>query len=125
MSKPITPTNMEKLGLEVANWLLQFGMFHDVNIYVANACVTDTKSDKHDCTTMELVNGTVYIIRNIKPEIEYANPDTITMTFEGPLYHALNHDGGRTYDRLQKMFGKYGLYFEQGYAWSLAGYPLD
>lgn len=70
-----------------------------------------------------------YENRNPKDYIEYSNPDTITMSFEGGLYDALNYGfefsaWRNVYEELQAIFGKYGLYFEQGYSWSLAGYEL-
>lgn len=56
---------------------------------------------------------------------EYNNPDTLTMTFEGPLYHAMNYYIGTpsAWDDLNRIFARYGLYHEMGYAWSLTCYP--
>ena len=70
-----------------------------------------------------------YENRNPRDYIEYSNPDTITMSFEGPLHTALNYGFefsayADVEEELQEIFGKYGLYWEQGYSWSLAGYEL-
>lgn len=67
-----------------------------------------------------------YVTDNVtaKKYIEYANEDLITMSFEGPLYHEINYGNGKTYDDLRTFFEKRGLYFELGYAWSLATYEL-
>lgn len=57
--------------------------------------------------------------------VEYFNADTITLTFEGPLYTAYNgydDDGYRVADDIDRILAKHGLYAEQGYAWSLAAY---
>lgn len=54
----------------------------------------------------------------------YGNEAVLSMTFEGPLYEALNYgewggyrEGGAV-DFFANVGQKYGLYFEQGYAWS-------
>lgn len=44
------------------------------------------------------------------------------MTFEGPLYDVLNYGDGTTENELRTFFEDYGLYYELGYAWSLATY---
>ena len=59
---------------------------------------------------------------------EYAG-DILTMTFEGPLYEALNYGdyGGyqwKTEEELTAIFRKYGLYYELGNAWNLTAYTL-
>ena len=64
--------------------------------------------------------------------VEYFNDDTITMTFEGNLYELLNgywdsefnDTYQKMYDDFGKIFEKYGLYYELGYAWSLAAYEM-
>lgn len=57
--------------------------------------------------------------------VEYDNPDTLSIHFEGPLYGELNYNNRyKIEDKLSKLFEKYGLYFEYGYAWSLSGYEM-
>lgn len=56
--------------------------------------------------------------------IEYCNPDTVTITFEGPMYHAINSGETDILDRFDKLAKAYGLYTEQGHAWSLSFYEL-
>ena len=52
------------------------------------------------------------------------------MTFEGPLYEALNYGewggykAGGAVDFLTETSRKYGFYYERGYAWSAHFYPL-
>ena len=51
------------------------------------------------------------------------------MTFEGPLYEALNYGGydenpWQTEEELTAIFRKYGLYYELGNAWNLTAVPL-
>lgn len=56
--------------------------------------------------------------------VEYNNPDTITVTFEGPLYMEYNGYTRHTdiTEKIRKLADRYDLYPEQGYAWSLAFY---
>lgn len=56
--------------------------------------------------------------------VEYSNPDIITMTFEGDLYSCINNNpDSPLMEKFGDIFAKYGCYYEQGYAWSLAVYP--
>lgn len=65
-----------------------------------------------------------YENRNPRDYFEYCNPDTLSMSFEGSLYDVLNYGFGTTEEKLQEIFGKYGLYFELGNAWNLSAYEL-
>lgn len=56
--------------------------------------------------------------------LEYSNPDTFSMTYEGALYYEMNNNfGGRIYTELDNIFNQYSHYLEMGYAWSLSIYP--
>ena len=65
---------------------------------------------------------------NVADYVEYCNPDTLTMTFEGPFYADYNGDvPGRGYqaeEDMTRIGEKYGLYPQQGYAWSLTFYEI-
>lgn len=120
--KQLTANQKEKLAIEIIECLQKKNMFNMVNIWVNNNKLSD---DEHPGDTKASTRyGDYYIAADKNPAdvVEYSNADTITMTFEGPLYHALNYGSDRTGNDLNKIFAKYGLYFEQGYAWSLAAY---
>lgn len=124
-------TKYEKLAINIMKYLNKYDMFRDVLIYVNNKCIASNPvSRKDEYEKRETDNHIEYWVRkepDPKKYIEYANPETITMSFEGPLYDAVNYGIGRGYkteDEMQKIFAKYDLYFEFGYAWSLSGYPL-
>ena len=58
---------------------------------------------------------------------EFANPDTISMSFEGPLNYVLNgYTSGHSKltKQFDKLFEKYGLYYEFGHSWNLAAYEI-
>lgn len=75
------------------------------------------------------INEDLYEYENKNPKdyFEYANPDTLSMSFEGPLNHVLNgyvHGWVKMENEFSKLFNKYGYYYELGYAWSLSAYEL-
>jgi hypothetical protein len=68
-----------------------------------------------------------YEKRNPRDYFEYANPDTLSMSFEGPLNHVLNgyvRGWLKLEEEFSKLFNNYGYYYEMGYAWSLSVYEL-
>lgn len=114
---------IERCVEDLIKWLAAKELFQDVNIYANGLCYS---SNMHgDCACDETItpHATVFIRKEPNPEtiVEYFNPKLINMTFEGPLYHALNY-GYRVEPQLNEFFEKRGLYFEYGYAWSLSTY---
>ena len=64
-----------------------------------------------------------YDNKNPKDYFEFVNPNTISMSFEGPLYHVLNAyvPGWTKLERqFNKIFEKHGCYYEMGHAWNLS-----
>ena len=75
------------------------------------------------------INENLYEYENKNPKdyFEYANPDTVSMSFEGPLNHVLTgyvYGWVKLESEFSKLFEKYGYYYELGYAWSLSAYEL-
>lgn len=117
--------NINKLTLEIIDFLYKYDLYMNVNIYSNNKLYTFSECNKKDYIKKQTKNNNVYyIVENVKPNIEYTNPETITMTFEGPLYEALNYGDGIIAKKLRNIFNKYNLYYEQGYAWSLSAYEI-
>lgn len=114
--------HLEELTLKLIMYLQKHRMFHNINIYVNNQRFS---SDFHVGDTEKNTSyGNFYLADDIDVTqiVEYNNPDTLTMTFEGPLYDELNYNRSNTRRDLEQIFAQYGFYFEQGYAWSLAAY---
>lgn len=115
-----------KLMLDIIKYLQKKDYFSDINIYTNGHKYS---SEKHEGDT-ELTTryGTYYDCGewDVETQIEFNNPKTLTMTFEGPLYHDYNHNyefqACHAERDITKICDKYGLYPEQGYAWSLACY---
>lgn len=120
----LTPSQKRKLVNDIIGFLYKHELTGDVIIY----------ADKHAYRFDEYPGyilfkhsaGKVWISEeevDVETRVEYANPDTITMTFEGDLYHIINdYPDSKTACEFEKIFKRYGLYYEQGYAWSLAAY---
>lgn len=115
---------MDELALDLIDFLQKNNLFHDITIYVNQKRLSSNPSEQ--ATEHKTPFGAYYVTNNINVAefIEYNNPDTITMSFEGPLYHMINYGSQKEQNRFENIFKKYGLYTEQGYAWSLAAYPL-
>ena len=117
----------QKLMLDIIQYLQKRDMFSDVNIYINNRKYS---SDNHEnATEYQTKYGPYYDCGewDVEKQVEYNNPKILTMTFEGPLYHDYNGYFANISDchaeeDIQKICDKYGLYPEQGYAWSLAVY---
>jgi len=122
--KEINSENMEALTLEIIDFLQQNQLFQDVNIFCNNKQFSSNYSAGSIMEKAQL--GIYYVMenRNAADVVEFNNHNTITMTFEGPLYHILNYGPAKTEQAFLKLFNKYGLYYELGYAWSLAAYPV-
>lgn len=110
---------IERLRLEIVALLAKNEVIGDVNFYCNN------KRYKYDysgnCTIEEDIDVTEYL--------EYCNPETLSMTFEGDFYSIINYDygyafGAQIIDKFNTILKKYGLYFEQGNAWNLSLYPI-
>lgn len=66
-----------------------------------------------------------YQNRNPRDYFEFANPKTLSMSFEGALNHVLNaYVPGwvKLENEFQKLFEKHGCYYEMGHSWNLSVY---
>jgi hypothetical protein len=102
-----------KVAQTIEKFLVKHDLDCDVRIYFNNKC-WDYNSDGKK-TIIEDIKGSDYC--------EYANDKTITMTFDGPLYYALNmYNGYELYEKFNSLdFDNH--YFELGHAWSCSFYP--
>ena len=117
----------EALAKDLYKWCVKNGLWFDCCVYF-NGKAWATWSEWHGENGKKIGDG-LYEYGNKDPlkYCEYANPSTITMTFEGPLYRMLNGDVRgwvKLEDQFSKLFNKYGLYYEMDYAWSLSAYEI-
>lgn len=100
----------EKLALDIVSFLIEHELGLDTRVYYNGKCAENAD---------RMITGIVG-----SDYFEYANDQTVSMSFEGSLNHLLND---WTYDRklrekFDKIFEKHKCYYEQGNAWNLAVY---
>ena len=119
--------NMELLARDIYDWCVKNDLWGD-NIIYFNGKAWSSSSD-WGMASGKKIDEELYEYENKNPldYFEYANPNTLSMSFEGSLNHVLN---GYVYGwvkleaEFSKLFEKYGLYYEMGYAWSLSAYEM-
>lgn len=122
----MTPERIENLAVEIREFLLEHGLWIDVAIYFNGKCFST-----HDKETGKFYyNDREHLVvqENEDPRtyFEYVNPDHIlSMSFEGTvcemIYYGELPDIKRQFDRI---FKKYGLYYELGNHWNLSCYYI-
>lgn len=123
----MTKKQKEQLATEIFEWLVKHEMWVDVAIYF-NGKRWSTSNHK-DCMDF-CYNEHKYFEDEADPRdyFEYVNePNILSMSFEGPLYHVLNaYVPGwvKLEDEFRKIFEKYGVYYEMGHAWNLTCYEM-
>lgn len=118
---------MEMLAKDIYKWCVKKNLWCD-NIIYFNGKAWSSSPEWSGVQGKQIAENLYeYEGKNPKDYFEYGNPDTLSMSFEGPLYHVLNaYVKGWTKLEAQfaKLFEKYGLYYEMGYAWSLSAYEI-
>lgn len=107
---------------DIIKYCCEHDLFIDVTLYVNGHQYSSEKQPTAKIIKTGNHEYYDYGEKDVTTAVEYNNPDTLTMTFEGPLYDAYNYGDGTTEAAFNKIAAKYGLYPEQGYAWSLAMY---
>lgn len=120
----------QQLVNDLLTFLMQNHLFTDTTIYFNGKRISDSSFHHPNAKPIKTKYGTYYDCgkANVHDYLEpdYANPNAVSMTFEGPLYMDYNGYAGTcsSYNKIQHLCEKYGLYAEQGYAWSLTTWPL-
>lgn len=119
--------NMELLAKDIYEWCIKNELWGDNTIYFGGKAWSSSSTwsgVKGKKITEDLYE---YEDKNPLDYFEYANPDTLSMSFEGELNYVLN---GYTYGWVKleaeflALFEKYGYYYEMGYSWSLSAYEI-
>ena len=123
MPKKLTKTQIEKLATEIRDLLLNRDMWVDTRIYFNGKAYSTDDGEGH--YYYKDPNHLV-VLENMDPHryTEYAG-DILTMTFEGPLYEALNYSADYKFEKeFLDLFNKYGLFYELGEAWNLTAVEM-
>ena len=118
---------MELLAKDIYDWCMQNDLWGDNCLYFNGKAWAswDTWGDEKG----KKIGEYLYEYKDKDPSdyFEYANPRTLSMSFEGSLNHVLNAYV-RGWVRLEKefaeLFEKYGYYYEMGHAWNLSAYEI-
>lgn len=118
---------MELLAKDIYSWCIKKNLWSDCCIYFDGKAWASWAnwSDENG----KQIGDKLYEFerRNPKDYFEYANPDTLSMSFEGPLYHVLNaYVPGwvKLEKEFIKLFEKHGFYYEMGHAWNLSVFEI-
>lgn len=121
--KKLTKADIEQFVSDIMIYLTKNHLDSGVSIYANNKRVRNEYDWRKPDEPPKFI-----VEENMNPfdYFEYANHEHIlSMSFEGPLYDELNYVGGKKTEGLDKIFKKYGCYWELGNAWNLSAYPLD
>lgn len=102
---------MEKLRQEIVELFKSYELYIDCTIY-CNGKRYNYSGDKLDIRDADV---TEYL--------DYCNPDTLSMSFDGDIYDVFNYDlFPSLLEKFDKLLESYGLYYELGNAWNLSLY---
>ncbi len=122
MTKKMTPERIEKLAVEIRSFLIKHEMWIDTTIYFNGKAFSTYDKEAEEFYYNDPEHLVVRENENPRNYFEYTG-DILCISFEGPLYDMLN---GCVYQKAHEEFDalidSYGLYYELGYAWSLALY---
>ena len=110
----LTTEQIENLAKEIREFLLEHGLWQDVDIYFNGKKYTsyDPENGEYYYNDREHL---IEVADQPERHFEYVNPEHIlSMSFEGPvcemLYYGILPSVRREFD---KIFERYGLYYEQ------------
>lgn len=115
----------ESLAMDIYSWCKKNDLWCDNIIYFDGKAWSSSAGwglEKGKQIAEDLYE---YENKNPLDYFEYANPKTLSMSFEGPLNHVLNgyvRGWVKLEHQFGKLFKKYGYYYELGYSWSLSAY---
>lgn len=115
----------EEFRDRVMDCLKEHGAWYEVAVYCNGRKYVSEGLDSQEAATHMTGQGTPYYDCgewDVADVLPYHNAESLTLTFEGPLYHMINYGDGTIEDALNKIADDYGQYLEGGYAWSLAFY---
>lgn len=119
----MTKRDYEKMAKEIYKFCIGRELWQDCCIYF-NGKAWASKNTWGDKKGKE-IGERLYEYEDMNPcdYFKYGNPDTLSMSYEGELYHVMNcywesKTWTRWHDKFVAMFDKYDGYIEQGHAWN-------
>ena len=115
----------KKLAKEIYDWCKNHDAWEDCYI-IFDGKAWATYDEWGGVSGKEIENGLFEYNDMVATDYcQYHNNDTLAMGFEGKLYEIMNgycYGWTSLYDSFEKIFDKRGLFFEQGYAYTLSVY---
>lgn len=117
----------KQLAIDIYEWCYKHDLWGDNTIYFDGKAWTNIMvwNGEHGKKIAEGLYE--YEHKNPKDYFEYANQKTLSMSFEGSLNYVLNgyaSGAWRLEEEFNKLFKKYGLYYEFGHSWNLSAYKI-
>ena len=103
---------------DIRKWLVANQLHYAVTIYFND--VAYSFKDDGEITRRPDTKGSNYF--------HYANDDTVSMSFEGPLCEVLNFYHPRStelHEEFMQLVEKHGFWFEMGNHWNLSLYNME
>jgi hypothetical protein len=125
MRRKINMSKYEMLARDIYKWCQKKNLWGDNTIYFDGKAWSNSKEWGGVRGVKIAEDLYEYVDKNPKDYFEYANPETLSMSFEGPLNHVLNcYTPGwiELEEEFLALFEKHGCYYEMGYSWSLSVY---
>ena len=113
---------LESFARDLHKWLVKHHLWVDVCIYYDGKRMNTNRREGE--RTVYRYNGEPFIEEaDPRDYFDYvADPHILSMSFEGSLYELINYGFGGLKNEFQKIFQKYGVYYELGNAWNLTCY---
>ena len=117
----------KQLAIDIYEWCVKHDLWGDNTIYFDGGAWSNSKTWCGENGKKIAENLYEYDNKNPRDYFEYANPDTLSMSFEGSLNRVLNgyfYGWVRLEKQFSDLFQKYGLYYEMGHSWNLSAYEI-
>lgn len=105
-------TNERNLALanDIKDFMIKNNIAEDTRIYFNGMAYDSVNNSEYK--EFSDIKGSTYF--------EYADDESVSMSFEGALYHMINYgENRRLLEKFDNIFTKHKCYYELGYAWSL------
>lgn len=125
-NRKLTSKDKSNLAEEIIAFLYENNCFEDIALYTDGKCYTSYP--RPDYAKINRPFGTFYMSKDDVDVIRYvgcANPETLTMTFEGsfnPIINCCNADSEKIINRFNLILAKYNIHYEQSDSWQLVCY---
>lgn len=127
MENNVAFSKYKLLAIDIYEWCKKHELWGDNTIYFDGKAWSNSETWRGEDGKKIAEDLYEYEDRNPRDYFEYANPKTLSMSFEGSLNYVLNGYTSRSWkleEDFSKLFKKYRLYYELGHSWNLSAYEI-